>query len=29
VSWQKIAKVNKVKNPDLIYPGDVFVIPED
>lgn len=29
VSWQKIAKVNKIKNPDLIYPGQTFVIPED
>lgn len=29
VSWQKIAQVNKIKNPDLIYPGQKFIIPED
>lgn len=28
VSWQEIAKVNKIPNPDLIYPGQVFVIPD-
>jgi nucleoid-associated protein YgaU len=28
VSWQKIAEVNKIKNPDLIYPGQTFVIPD-
>lgn len=28
VSWQEIAKVNRIPNPDLIYPGQVFVIPD-
>jgi nucleoid-associated protein YgaU len=29
VSWRDIAKLNHVKNPDLIYPGQVFKIPND
>lgn len=29
VDWRKIAKANKIPNPDLIYPGQTFVIPED
>jgi nucleoid-associated protein YgaU len=29
VSWREIAKINHVKNPDLIYPGQVFTIPND
>ena len=28
VSWQKIAKVNNIENPDLIFPGQTFVIPD-
>lgn len=27
VSWHKIAEVNNIENPDLIYPGQVFKIP--
>ena len=27
VSWQEIAKVNNIDNPDLIYPGQTFKIP--
>lgn len=27
VTWQQIAEVNKLTNPNLIFPGDVFVIP--
>lgn len=27
VSYQDIAKLNHIKNPDLIYPGQVFKIP--
>jgi nucleoid-associated protein YgaU len=27
VDWRDIAKLNHVKNPDLIYPGQVFKIP--
>lgn len=27
VSYQSIAKANHIKNPDLIYPGQTFVIP--
>jgi 5'-nucleotidase len=27
VTWQQIAEVNKLANPNLIFPGDVFVIP--
>ena len=27
VSWQEIAKLNHIANPDLIYPGQVFQIP--
>ncbi len=26
VTWQQLAKMNNLKNPDLIYPGDVIVI---
>uniref|UniRef100_UPI0018E935DF LysM peptidoglycan-binding domain-containing protein n=1 Tax=Kineosporia sp. A_224 TaxID=1962180 RepID=UPI0018E935DF len=29
VDWREIAKINHVKNPDLIYPGQVFAIPND
>lgn len=28
VSWQEIARVNRIPNPDLIHPGQVFVIPD-
>ncbi|MCC6830919.1 MAG: LysM peptidoglycan-binding domain-containing protein [Thermoleophilia bacterium] len=28
VSWQEIARVNRIPNPDLIYPGQTFVIPD-
>jgi len=28
VSWREIARINKIKNPDIIYPGQKFVIPE-
>ncbi len=28
VDWRDIAKVNKIPNPDLIYPGQTFVIPD-
>jgi len=28
VSWRKMAEVNKLKNPDLIYPGQKLVVPE-
>ena len=28
VSWQKIAQINHVENPDLIFPGQTFVIPD-
>lgn len=27
VSWKKIAEVNNIENPDLIFPGQVFKIP--
>lgn len=27
MSYQSIAKLNGVKNPDLIFPGQVFKIP--
>lgn len=27
VTWEKIAEVNKLTNPNLIFPGDVYVIP--
>lgn len=27
VSWQEMAKLNKLDNPDLIYPGQVFKLP--
>ncbi len=27
VTWQQIAEVNKLATPNLIFPGDVFVIP--
>jgi nucleoid-associated protein YgaU len=27
VDWREIAKLNGIKNPDLIYPGQVFKIP--
>lgn len=27
ISWITLAKVNKLKNPDLIYPGDEILIP--
>ena len=27
VTWEQIAEVNKLANPNLIFPGDVFVIP--
>lgn len=27
VDWHKIAEINHVENPDLIYPGQVFKIP--
>jgi nucleoid-associated protein YgaU len=27
VNWHEIAELNSVKNPDLIYPGQVFKIP--
>lgn len=27
VDWRDIARVNKIPNPDLIYPGQQFVIP--
>ena len=27
VTWQQIAEVNKLANPNMIFPGDVFVIP--
>lgn len=29
VSWREMAKLNKLKNPDLIFPGQVFKIPND
>lgn len=29
VSWREIAKINHIKNPDLIFPGQVFKIPND
>ena len=29
VSWQEIARVNHIKNPDLIFPGQKFIIPQD
>ena len=29
VSYRKIAKLNNVENPDLIYPGQKFKIPND
>lgn len=29
VSYQKIAKLNNIENPDLIYPGQKFKIPND
>lgn len=28
VNYMDIARANGVKNPDLIYPGQVFTIPE-
>ena len=28
VSYQKIAKANNIKNPDLIFPGQKFIIPD-
>ncbi|EAP99348.1 CLV1 receptor kinase [Janibacter sp. HTCC2649] len=28
VSWKKIAKVNNIDNPDLIFPGQKFIIPD-
>ncbi len=28
VPWTEIAEANKIANPDLIFPGQVFVIPE-
>jgi len=27
VNWRDIAKLNNIKNPDLIHPGEVFRIP--
>ena len=27
VSWKAIAKLNDIENPDLIFPGQVFKIP--
>lgn len=27
VSWKDIASINKIKNPNLIYPGQTFIIP--
>jgi len=27
VTWNKIAEINKLANPNLIYPGDILVIP--
>lgn len=27
-TWQKLAKFNDMKNPSLIYPGDIIMIPE-
>ncbi len=27
VTWEQIAEVNKLANPNLIFPGDMFVIP--
>ncbi|WP_052594202.1 LysM peptidoglycan-binding domain-containing protein [Luteipulveratus mongoliensis] len=27
VSWKKIAELNNIENPDLIFPGQVFKIP--
>ena len=29
VDYHKIARVNKIQNPDLIYPGQEFIIPDD
>jgi nucleoid-associated protein YgaU len=29
VDWREIAKLNNLKNPDLIHPGEVFKIPND
>lgn len=29
VDWRKMAKLNKLDNPDLIYPGQVFKVPHD
>ena len=29
VSYQAIAKLNQIKNPDLIFPGQKFKIPND
>lgn len=28
-TWQKIAEVNKLSNPHLIFPGNVFIIPTE
>lgn len=28
VSWKEIAKVNDIENPDLIFPGQKFIIPD-
>ena len=28
-TWQKIAEVNKLSNPHLIFPGNVFIIPAE
>ena len=28
VSYQEIAKLNNIENPDLIFPGQVFRIPQ-
>ncbi len=27
--WHEIARINKIENPDLIFPGQVFKIPVD
>jgi len=27
MQWPRITAVNKIENPDLIYPGQVFIIP--
>lgn len=27
-TWKKLAEFNKMKNPDLIYPGDIILIPK-